>query len=162
VAALFTFDPADVDGAHAMLDARYDAGEAAAAPHAQMTRDFRRAFAARDWDDLATRLAPDLVVHDHRVLGWETLRGPAAYVDALRALVDLAPDVRLRIDHFEMGDRGALYVPVWLGTHDGGGFETPSVIVAELDDRGRIRRFDQYDLDHVADARARFAEIDVA
>jgi len=159
VAALFTFAPRDIDSAYETLDARYDAGEAATAPHAQMTRDFRRAFAARDWDALATRLAPDLVVHDHRVLGWETLRGPAAYLDALRALVDLAPDVRLRIDHFEMAGHGAIYVPVWCGTHDGGGFETPSVIVAELDDRGRIRRFDQYDLEHVAEARARFAEI---
>jgi hypothetical protein len=160
VAAVFTFAPRDVDAAYETLDARYDAGEAATAPHAQMTRDFRRAFASRDWDALATRLAPDLVVHDHRVLGWETLRGPAAYVDALRALVDLAPDVRLRIDHFQMAGRGAIYVPVWCGTHDGGGFETPSVIVAELDDRGRIRRFDQYDLEHAAEARARFAEID--
>jgi hypothetical protein len=160
VAAVFAFDPSDVDGAYQTLDARYDAGEAATVPHAQMTRDFRRAFAARDWDALATRLAPDLVVHDHRVLGWETLRGPSRTSTRCAPLVDLAPDVRLRIDHFEMAGHGAIYVPVWCGTHDGGGFETPSVIVAELDDRGRIRRFDQYDLEHVAEARARFAEID--
>ena len=98
-------------------------------------------------------------MNDHRVLGWETLRGPAAYLEALRALVDLAPDVRLRIDHFEMSAHGALYVPVWLGTHEGGGFETPSVIVAEVDAHGRVRRFDQYDLGHLDEAWTRFAAL---
>jgi hypothetical protein len=156
------YDADAVDGAHAELDARYEAGEAGATSHATMTRGFRRALAARDWDALATWLAPDLIVNDHRVLGWETLHGPAAYLEALRALVDLAPDVRLRIDHFRMVAHGALYVPVWVGTHEGGGFESPSVIVAELDGAGRIRRFDQYDLDRLADAQTRVAELDDA
>ena len=55
-------------------------------------REFTRAFAERDWDALAARCAPDLVVHDHRLLGWGTLHGPAAYLEALRSLVELAPD----------------------------------------------------------------------
>ena len=67
--------------------------------------------------------------------------------------------MRLRIDHFEMSAHGALYVPVWLGTHEGGGFETPSVIVAEVDEQGRIRRSDQYDLDQLGAARTRFEEL---
>jgi class 3 adenylate cyclase len=156
--ALVLFDRDDLESAYAELDARYDRGEASR-HQAEVTRVFRRAFAARDWDALAATLAPDLVVYDHRILGWETLRGPAQYIQALRSLIDLAPDARLRIDHIRMSDRGALYVPVWVGTHEGGAFETPSVFVAELDDVGRIRRFDQYDLDALGTARARFERL---
>lgn len=98
-------------------------------------------------------------MNDHRLLGWETLSGPAAYVQALKSLVDLAPDVRLRIDHIRMSDPGFLYVTTWLGTREGGAFETPSVIVCELDGLGRIRRFDQYELDQLDAARAQLDAI---
>jgi len=141
---LVTLDPDDLEAAYAELDACYEAGEAASYHRrTAVSRAFRRAFADRDWHALATLLAPDLVVNDHRILGWETLRGPGPYIEALRSLVDLAPDARLRIDHVEMSDHGSLYTPVWVGTHDGGAFETPSVFVAEYDGRERIRRFDQ-------------------
>jgi ketosteroid isomerase-like protein len=156
---LFRFAPDDLDGAYAELDERYYAGEAASRRPTAVTRAFRRAFAARDWDALAAVLAPDLVVHDHRILGWETLHGPARYIEALRSLVELAPDVRLRLDHIEMSDHRALYVLVWEGTHEGGAFETPSIFVVELDGRDRIRRFDQYDLDRLDQALARFVAL---
>jgi tetratricopeptide (TPR) repeat protein len=154
--AVVTFDLDDVAAAHEELDRRYDAGEGATRRHTTVTRAFLRAFAARDWDTLAGTLAPDLVVHDHRLLGWETLHGPGRYIEALRSLVDLAPDVRLRLDHIETSARGALYVPVWEGTHEGGAFESPSVFVAELDEHDRIRRFDQYDFAQLEEARSRF------
>jgi hypothetical protein len=153
------FDADAVDAAHAELDARYVNGEGAPRRHTPLARAFRRAFAERDWDALAAVLAPDLIVTDHRVLGWETLHGPRDYIETIRSLVDLAPDVRLRIDHIEMTDRGALYVPVWQGTHEGGAFETPSVIVAEADEQERIRRFDQYDMRQLDEARTRLAAI---
>ena len=159
VVVVVVFDPDDLDAAYADLDARYDAGEAARYRQTALSRVFRRAFAARDWNTLATVLAPDLVVNDHRILGWETLHGPEAYLDALRSLIDLAPDARLRIDHIEMSEHAALYVPVWEGTREGGAFETPSIFVAEYDGQQRIRRFDQYDLDRLHEARARFHAI---
>src|SRR5207253_2351643 len=109
------------------------------------------------WDMLATLLAPDLVVNDHRLLGWEALHGPAAYIQALTQLVDLAPDVQLRIDHLTMSDPRFLYLTTWVGTREGGGFESPSAIVCELDATGRICRFDQYGLDQLDEARALFA-----
>jgi ketosteroid isomerase-like protein len=125
-----------------------------------MTRAFLAAFAARDWDAFAGLLAPDLVVIDHRVLGWEPLRGPAAYVDALRSLAELAPDVRLRLDHvIETSEHGIIYAPTWIGSREGGAFDAPSIIVAEVDAQHRIRRFDQYDVDRVDEARARFEAI---
>src|SRR5262249_44962927 len=79
---LVTYDPGDLDAAYADLDARYEAGEAAADRRAAVTRVFVAAFAARDWSAMAALLAPGIVVIDHRLLGWEPLRGPEAYVQA--------------------------------------------------------------------------------
>ena len=158
--ATIRFDPEDVDAAYAELDARYHAGEAA--PHATVAagmQEFKRAFTERDWDALAARCAPDIVVHDRRLLGWETLHGPAAYVEALRTLVELAPDTRLRIDHTTICAHGYLVITVWEGTREGGAYEAPSLMVAELDGQRQIRRFDQYDLERLDQARARFAEL---
>ena len=135
--ATVRFDADDLDAAYAELDARYLAGEAA--PHARVwagMQEFRRAFAERDWDALAARCAPDIVVHDRRLLGWETLHGPAAYLEALHSLVELAPDTRLRLDHVEICEHGYLVVTVWEGTREGGAYEAPSLMVAELDARG--------------------------
>jgi hypothetical protein len=159
--AIVNFDPDDVDAAYAELDARYAAGEAAAYERvsAAMQR-FRRAFADRDWDTLTAQLAPDLFVDDHRLLGWEPLQGAAAYVDALRSMVELAPDVRFRLDHVEICARGYLVLTTWVGTREGGAFEAPSLIVGELDGSNRVRRFDQYDVEHLEEARRRFAAID--
>jgi hypothetical protein len=160
VAELVAFDPRDLDAAYAEVDHRHAAGEAAACDRVSATmRAFRRAFGARDWDALAAQFAPGLVVHDRRRLGWETLQGPAAYVASLRSLVDLAPDVRLRLDHVRMSDRGLLWAAAWLGTSEGGGFETPWIIVSEHDGSGRVVRFDQYDLDQLEEGEARFEEL---
>ena len=114
---------------------------------------------ARYWEALATVLAPDLVVNDHRLLGWDVLRGPAAYVEALRSLVELSPDVRLRIDHIHLAAPGFLYITTFVGTRDGGAFEAPSAIVCEVDDAGRIRRFDQYGVEQLEQARAHLQSI---
>jgi class 3 adenylate cyclase/ketosteroid isomerase-like protein/tetratricopeptide (TPR) repeat protein len=157
--ALVMFDGGELEAAYTELDARYDAVQAASTRRDGVTRAFTRAFAARDWGALAALLAPDLVVHDHRLLGWEPLHGPDAYVQALRSLIDLAPDVRLRIDHIAMAQPGYLYVTTWLGSHEGGVFETPSAIVCRIDAQGRICRFDQYDLDHLDRARAQLQAI---
>ncbi len=157
---LVMLDPDDLDAAYAELDERYDHGEGSVYGHATMTRAFRRALAVRDWEALTALLAPDLTVNDHRLLGWETLHGPAPYIRALQSLVDLAPDVQLRLDNvLAMSERGVLYAPTWIGTRDGGAFEEPSLIVAELDGSKKIRRFDQYDLDQLDQARARFDAI---
>jgi hypothetical protein len=120
---------------------------------------FRRAFAGRDWEAMADVLAPDLLMHDHRPLGWEPTRGPGPYIAALRALVDLAPDVRLRLDHASICARGYLALSTWVGRHEGGVFEAPSYIVGELDGSARACRFDQYDLEQLDLALARFAAL---
>jgi class 3 adenylate cyclase/ketosteroid isomerase-like protein len=158
--SMVLFDLDACEAAWAELEARYHAGEAA--PHARVAasmRAFHRAFADRSWAALAAQCAPELEVHDHRLLGWESLHGRDAYVLALHSLVALAPDTKLRLDHVTMCERGYLVLTVWDGTHHGGAFDAPSWMVAELDAEQRIRRFDQYDLERADEARARFAAV---
>jgi hypothetical protein len=143
--ALVEFDPGDLDAAWAELDERYGARTI-----------WLRRIDARDWDGLAALLAPDLVVEDHRRLGWETLHGPAVYVASFQALVDLAPDARVRFDHLEESGRGALGIAMLSGAREGGLFEDTRVVVGELDSTERLRRVDFYDLEKLAEARARY------
>lgn len=158
--AMVTFDRDAVEAAYDELDDRYARGESA--PHPLVSEAmvrFRRALADRDWPALAAVLAPDLIMQDHRPLGWEPTRGPQPYVDALRALTELAPDVRLRIDHADIAATGFLALSTWIGTHEGGTFEAPSYIVGEIDAAGYASRFDQYDLDQLPAAQARWAAL---
>ena len=142
--AAVMFDLDAREAANGELDARYAAGEAAAFPHvAETMRAFREAFARRDWETLAARMAPDVAVEDHRLLGWETVHGAGAYLQTLYSLVDLAPDTRLRLDHVEMSQRGLLWIGAWVGTREGGAFETPWITVSEHDAQGIVLRFDQ-------------------
>jgi SnoaL-like protein len=153
-------DPDKLDVATAELDARYAAGEAAGFSHVLATmRAFRDAFTRRDWDALEALMVPDLEIDDHRLLAWETLRGAATYVQALRSLVELAPDTRLRLDLVEMSQRGLLWIGAWVGTREGGAYEIPWITVSEHDASGIMLHFEVYDLDQLPDARARFAEL---
>ena len=73
------YDLDQLDAARARYDELSGTTAASVAEDATwppLTSAFTRAFAARDWDTLAALLAPDLVVNDHRLLGWEPLRGP--------------------------------------------------------------------------------------
>ncbi len=158
--AVVRFAPDDLEAAYAELDARFEAGEAAIHPRASSwAAAFRHAFAARDWDAMAALSAPDQVAQNHRLVGWGTRRGRAAWAPVLQALVELASDTRLRIDHLRTSDFGFLWTSVWQGTRDGGAYETPWIHVVEVDERGQEIRVDVYDIEMLAQARARFDEI---
>jgi ketosteroid isomerase-like protein len=122
-------------------------------------RAFLRGVEARDWDALRALYSPDLVVQDHRPLGWETLHGPEQYVKTLESLVELAPDVRLRQDHTSVSDGAALFVNAWVGTRDGGAFEAPRIVVWGFDAGGLMYSMDIYNVDQLDAARARFEEL---
>jgi hypothetical protein len=147
--ANIVFEPDDLDAAYAELDERWQAGVPA----------LQQRIAARDWDGVAALYASDLIARDHRLVGWGTLHGPAAFLESMRQMVELSPDVRLRIKHVRAAARGYLVEGVWLGTRDGGAFESVYVAVAELDANGRIRRVDFYDSDKLDVALARFGEL---
>ncbi len=157
IVAIVNFDPVDLDAACAELDARYDSGKGASfARSAAVLRALERVFASRDWDASSGVYDPDLVVNDHRPLGWETIRGLAAYVETYRSMVERAPDVRLSIDHLTLSDRAILMAFTWIGTREGGAFEIPKVSVCETDETGRIFRIDVDEVDQLEEARARF------
>jgi ketosteroid isomerase-like protein len=154
------FDSDDLAAAYAELDQRYAAGEGArGAQWAVGDGSFSGALAARDWDALTALCAPELVVYDHRLLGWEPLRGRTAYIESVKALFDLAPDAHLRIDHLICSEHGELVVSLWLGTREGGAFEMPRLVVIAYDGLRGMSRIDGYDPEQLDEARARFAEL---
>jgi class 3 adenylate cyclase/ketosteroid isomerase-like protein len=158
--AAVAFDPDDLDAAYAELDDRYAAGEAARYAGTWETyRRVGRAADARDWEQLASVFAPDFVMEDHRTLG--LLPGSRdEYVASVRALLDLRPDTRFRVDHvLALEDRRSLAVMGWVGGEQDGTFEIRGAAVTEHAVDGTRRRQDIYDLDQLDAAWARFAAI---
>ena len=150
------FDLDDLDAACAELDARFSAGEGAACSEEwREVQTWVRAFNARDFDAVAEPLAAGFELHDHRTLGWGLVSGPG-FVELLRSLVELSPDVRYRVFHFLGGKQRSLTIGGMSGTRDGGAFEINRVVVRALDASGRVVRADHYDLDQLDEARARF------
>jgi ketosteroid isomerase-like protein len=159
--AMVVFDPEDLDAACAELDDRYAAGEAA--PYSRTWEVYRRhasSAATRDWERLASGFAPDLVIEDHRPLGLLTLRSRDKFVASVRALLDLRPDARLRVDHvLALDDRRSVTVVRWEGGEPEGTFEIPAVVVTEYGPDGMRRREELYGLDQLDEAWARLAEL---
>jgi hypothetical protein len=153
-------DFGDREAAYHELDARYAKGEAAEHPAMwKALADARRALLTRDWEDLSRLVSPDLVAEDHRPLGWGIARSPQAYATAIRPVSELRPDVALRFDHLLLADRAALLVVSWIGSDAGRPFAIPLVVVFGLGRDGRIRRAHHYNLEELAEARARFADL---
>jgi class 3 adenylate cyclase/tetratricopeptide (TPR) repeat protein/ketosteroid isomerase-like protein len=153
--AAVAFDPDDLDAAYAELDARYAAGEAA--PYARIWETYLRvgpAVDARDWQRLASVFAPDFVMEDHRVLGFLPCSRDV-YVASVRALLDLRPDTRFRVDHaLALDERRSLTVMRWEGAERDGTFEIAGVTVCEHALDGTRRRQHVWDLDQLDAARA--------
>src|SRR5207344_2928194 len=108
------------------IEARFTAGEGARSDR-WAARGFGAALALRDWDAVAACYAPDFVGHDHRLVSWGTVHGPAAQVRTLQEMVALAPDARMRTNHRRVCARGGINDITWMGTRDGGVFESPFV-----------------------------------
>jgi len=160
-AEIVLFDPDDLDAGYAELHARFAAGEAAAHPRALAEwLAMAKALAAHDWDALTAAHAPEIVCHDHRLLGWGTLHGVAAWVRTQQVLVELAPDTRWRVTHLTTSEYGSLQSTLAYGSRDGGSFELAFLRVTELDALGNTCRIDLYDVDRADQARARFAEVE--
>jgi hypothetical protein len=116
-----------------------------------------RAAAARDWEQLASVFAPDLLIEDHRPLGVFTVRSRDEYVASVRSLLELRPEARLRVDHvLALDDRRSLTVVHWEGVET---FEIPAAVVTEYGLDGVRRREDVYSLEQLDEAWARFAEL---
>ena|GEM_PF-2009695 len=158
--AIVLFEPGDLDVAYVELDARYVAREGSRYPHlTAIIGEPNRPFVDRDWDAFSAAHAPDFVLHDHRLLGWGTLRGVAAWMRTQQVLAELAPDTRARVNHLAIAEHGVLRWLLVFGTRDGGAFDFEFLRVDEIDASGRIRRIDLFDTGEVDAALARFAEL---
>jgi hypothetical protein len=116
-------------------------------------------MARHDWETLRGCLAPDAVVHDHRMLSLGEL-GPDEWVESLRVRVDLAPDVKPEWFRILAWNRhGRVSVARAFGMlRDGGPFENVFVVVA-LVEGDRLQRFEIFDVADADRALARFEEL---
>ena len=121
--------------------------------------DFRRGFAARDWDGAARRYGARRSSADHRLVGWGTMSGQGALVRALEGSSDSRRTRSCRSTTSAPARAGFLWTATWQGTRDGGAYETPWIMVIELDAQGRETRLDVWDIEQLDVARARFDEI---
>jgi class 3 adenylate cyclase len=157
------FDETDLDAAFTMLDDEYADGDGDGAAHPvawTFSRAFVDAYNARDWDAISEGHAEAYAIVDHRPAGWGTV-GREQAVATLKAMVDLVPDVRMRIVAvLGLARHAALLLVDLTGLDDSGGdieLRFLSVGLGDADDRLlRIELFAEADL---AAARARFEEL---
>jgi ketosteroid isomerase-like protein len=155
--SMVRWDDDALEAAYAELDVRFEAIDRSAG--VVWLRAFLSALERRDWDAVTALYAPDFVGSDHRLVGWGTLRGPVAFLESLRQMFALAPDASMRADHVRSHERGVIAAMRWVGTREGGAFESPFVAVVELGPGGTDLRADFYDPQHLPRALARFEEI---
>ncbi|MCI0347380.1 MAG: hypothetical protein L0221_18360, partial [Chloroflexi bacterium] len=105
-------------------------------------------------------LADDLVLDDRRLAGLGRVDGADAYLDTLAVMWELAPDRQLEPRSVLAVERhGVVAVARNFGTlPEGGAFETYGIIVATLE-RGRVSRFEFFEIDAADAALARLAEL---
>ncbi len=153
VVAIFTFDIEDLDRAYDALDARYvELG-------GPDLRPYRHALDARDWERYASFFEADASIDDRRRAGDGRVNRDwlIAYQ---RAIVDLPPDVTLRIDHVEAATPSvSLIVTRFVGTRDDGAFEMFSVSLASTGSTGLISSVTLYDIGDLDAARAHYARL---
>jgi class 3 adenylate cyclase/tetratricopeptide (TPR) repeat protein len=167
VAAGFGFDPDDLDAAYAELDDRYAAGEAAPfARNLKYLKWLRHTGYGEQWDEeqWAAWHTADFVLEDHRPVGALTLLSRDESLASVRALLNLRPDARLRMDHvLALEEWRSLMVVHWEGSEAEGTFEIPMVVVTlyskdETMD-AILRRNDVYSLDQLDEARACYEKL---
>jgi len=122
----------------------------------QVVKAFIRAYAAGDLDGMASLVADDWVLRDHRSLGWEELRGREGFANLMRSALRAARNPRLEVDEvLACDDRVIAFSATFVGSNvDGGGpFRWPIGFV--------IHRagMDLFDPDDRAAMLARFAEL---
>ncbi|HEX8207406.1 MAG TPA: nuclear transport factor 2 family protein, partial [Solirubrobacteraceae bacterium] len=117
------------------------------------------ALAARDWEAARALLHDDMVVVDHRPVGWGTDMGADRVIAATRSLGEASPDTRWRSflveqhrDHGRVVERVRLTVE---GTTDGAPWEMPFLLVGVIED-GLRTRFEFFDADDEEAAGAAF------
>ena len=121
-------------------------------PPEQVAQQFARAYAARDLDRLASLIADDFVMIDHRGIGWEEIVGRDAHLSLIGSGFHGVSDARLEVDEvLACDDHVIAAVLAFRGTTSakagGGRFELVlgHVTVTEDGRRTRIEQFEPED-----------------
>jgi class 3 adenylate cyclase/ketosteroid isomerase-like protein/tetratricopeptide (TPR) repeat protein len=144
------FDADDLDRAFTELDNRYLGSGLATDAERVMIR-FIQAYNERDWTTARAQASSDVIFVDHRSAQRGTLHGDE-YFEGAKALVDLAPDMRVRL----LGVRHGVMITAGDGTDENGNrVQWDHLHVAEVRDDVfvRVDRFAHQDFDAAA-ARA--------
>ncbi|HVN86363.1 MAG TPA: adenylate/guanylate cyclase domain-containing protein, partial [Candidatus Binatia bacterium] len=115
--------------------------------------------AARDLERVAAVIAPDIEGIDHRHLSTWSMRGGAAFVEHLRALLEVAADVLIGTSDLLALEPSALLIRhKHSGTERvvGGAYERPFLVLFAIGDDGRLARAEWFDTDGETAALARF------
>jgi hypothetical protein len=113
----------------------------------------------RDWESFAACCDDELVVADHRLLGFPDGKGASTFVWALQQLVEQVPDVVAYVTKLQVSGQVAVVTTYQRGTAPEGSeaawdFHT----VVALGPRGRITRHEYFDADRWVDALTVFDE----
>lgn len=156
------FDPDDLGAAFAELEERYAAGEGAGLPVLAFFAPVR-ALNRADWDELRSLCSDDLVVADHRPASLGELDGADRYVEAVRQLRDVIPDIYSYVAEVHaLTEVGGVVDFVTRGTSiDGSSVELLFKAVA-LYDSGRASRIEFFPVDQLDDALARWEALNAS
>jgi len=158
--ALILFDPDDRRAAFAEAQARFASGEAAAIGGQAPIAALVRALGQHDWESLRGALAPDAAICDRRALAIMGAFDREQWIDSLRTLADLAPDMDWELTRILAWNRhGRVGAGHLFGaTRDGGPFENDFVAVL-LTDGVHVQRYEFFDVGDADRAIARFEEL---
>ena len=114
----------------------------------------------RDLQGLGRLFAADYASIDHRLLGWDTVRGPAAMIELYRSWFELVPDMEVCAEILAGDDRGAVFLQSGSGhAADGGGEVEYAAIVCSTYRDGLIAGSEIFEADDRAGALARYDEL---
>lgn len=143
------FNPDELDAAYDALDARF------AELGGPDLRPYRRAFDRHDWDRFGALFSEDCTLDDHRV-GLHCV-GRDEFLAYERGMLDAAPDAVMRIHHvLGRSTHHTLTVGGYVGTRDGGPFESQDASVTTRGRDDRITAVQVYSLDNLDAARAEY------
>jgi class 3 adenylate cyclase len=158
--AVIVFDLDDRAAAFAEAEARFAAGEGAAAGGQALFLPLNLALARRDWEALRACCAEELVVHDHRTLGLGSLARDT-WIESVAAATGIASEwsgESCRILAF--GRHGRVIVTRAFGTMPDGGGPFENLFVSVLcTDGAVVRQLEMFDIGDAERALARFEEL---
>ncbi|HYD09952.1 MAG TPA: nuclear transport factor 2 family protein, partial [Acidimicrobiales bacterium] len=110
---------------------------------------------AGDWEAFGERFSVDAILVDHRFTGVGAVESRDAIVAWTQS--GIGPDSRFTFtDVLRLTPRGSVTRLLQTGRPEGVAYESPSVVVTDIDDGGRMRRLEIYPADALDEALAAF------